>query len=114
MNKVFYILILLTAFYASYALAKNYEVPPSETTSLYVPYISDEAMEKCVILYNETKWLGEEIQSTHVDKYNHTAVDAYNQKLSRYENMINTFNRDCAEKQSESAYKAALELSKKQ
>ncbi len=35
------------------AVAKVYEVPPSSATSRNVPWISDEAMEDCVKLYNE-------------------------------------------------------------
>ncbi len=95
------------------ASAKTYEVPPSSSTSTHVPYISDQAMEACVKLYNEGEWLGDEIRSTQVDSYSRTSVDAYNNKVNRHSNMINAFNRDCAGKQSESAYKAAQKLNSK-
>ena len=113
MKNLLSILILLTVFIAGHVVARNYEVPPSVTTSLSTPYISDEAMEKCVILYNETKWLEEEISGIQVDRYSQASVDAYNEKSSRFNKMTDLFNRDCAGKQSESAYRAALELNKK-
>ena len=67
-------------------------------------------MERCVVLWNEAKWLGDEIDSTQVDQYSQASVDAYNEKVTDHTRMTNTFNRDCAGKQSESAYKAAQEL----
>ncbi len=69
-------------------------------------------MEQCVILYNEVKWLGEELQKTTVDQYSQASVDTYNNKVSKHSEMTNRFNSDCAGKQSESAYRAAQELNK--
>lgn len=113
----FFVLTLNTIFLSiiavSSVLAQTYEVPPSDRTSSSTPYISDEAMERCVVLYNEAKWLAEEIENTQVDQYSQTSVDAYNKKITGHASMIDAFNRDCAGKQSESAYKAAQELNKK-
>jgi hypothetical protein len=92
------------------AAQQQYEVPPSNSTTSDVPYISDEAMKQCVVLYNEAKWLDEEINSTQVDQHSQESVDAYNDKVSRHTSMIDAFNRDCAGKQSESAWRAAQEL----
>ena len=100
---------ILTAL-ASSALAQQYEVPPSDSTTSDVPYISDEAMKECVRLYNEAKWLSEEITATQVDEYSQESVDAYNEKVTRHDSMTDTFNRDCAGRQSESAWRAAQEL----
>jgi len=112
MKKTICVIVLSVVFAANYSAAKKYEVPPSVSTSTHVPYIPDEAMEECVVLYNETKWLGDEISATQVDRYSQAAVNAYNERLSRFNRMTDFFNRDCAGKQSESAYKAALELNK--
>jgi len=94
----------------SSVLAQTYETPPSSMTYSHVPYISDEAMEQCVILYNKAKWLGQEIDNASVDQYSQESVDSYNTKITQYSNMLNVFNRDCAGKQSESAYRAAQKL----
>ncbi len=92
--------------------AKVYEVPPSSTTSSSVPWISDAAMEKCIILYNDAKGLKTEMTGIYVDRYSQTSVNTYNSKVNRHSQMINQFNRDCAGKQSESAYKAAQKLNR--
>lgn len=113
MKKLLFIFVLFAFLNAGNSFAQNYEIPPSDTTYSNVPYISDEAMEKCVILYNQAKWLAEEINATQVDRYSQVSVDAYNQKISRHSQMTTAFNRDCAGKQSESAYRAAQELNKK-
>lgn len=97
----------------SNAFGQKYEVPPSDVTSSYVPYISDSAMEQCVILYNKAKWLSDEIEKMQVDNYSQASVDAYNKEVSTHTSMLVTFNKDCAGKQSESAYKAAQQLNKK-
>ncbi len=89
-----------------------YEVPPSSTTSTSVPWISDQAMEVCVILYNEGKWLDKKINQTQVDRYSQSSIDAYNSKVNQHSQMINKFNQDCAGKQSKSAYEAAQKLNK--
>jgi len=90
-----------------------YEAPPSSSTTLNIPYISDEAMIECVKLYNEAKWLNEDIKTTIVNEYSQQSIDAYNKKITHHFNMTQKFNRDCAGRQSESAYKAAKELNKK-
>ena len=102
--------LVLAALASVSAVAQQYEVPPSDSTTSSVPYISDDAMKECVRLYNEAKWLSEEIDSIQVDQYSEASVNAYNEKVSRHASMTESFNRDCAGKQSESAYKAAQEL----
>lgn len=109
--NIVFLSIVNTAY--SFAQTQTYEVPPSDKTSLSVPYISDAAMEQCVVLWNKAKWLSEEIESTQVDQYSQTSVDAYNKKINRHASMIDAFNRNCAGKQSESAYKAAKELNER-
>ena len=98
---------------ASSALGQTYEVPPSTISSSSVPYISDYAMEQCVILYNKAKWRAKEIERTQVNQYSQASVDAYNNKVSSHARMLSIFNSDCAGKQSESAYRAAQELNKR-
>lgn len=107
--------ILLSIFIlcAQNAIAKEYTVPPTSSTRGHVPYISDQAMEACIKLYNEAKWLDEAISRTYVNQYSQTSVDTYNNKVSRHSQMINDFNRNCAGKQSESAYRAAQKLNNK-
>jgi hypothetical protein len=97
---------------ASGAFGQTYEVPPSGSTSSSVPYISDYAMEQCVVLYYKAKWLNEELEKTQVNQYSQASVDAYNNKVTSHATMLSTFNSDCAGKQSESAYKATQELNK--
>jgi hypothetical protein len=110
MSKLLCAFMLLTIITISDALAE-YEVPPSSaTSSTNVPYISDEAMKQCVLLYNQAKWLSNEIGDTRVNRYSQASIDAYNGEITRHRNMLDSFNRDCAGKQSESAYKAAQEL----
>ena len=52
----------------------------------------------------------DEIDQIQVNQYNQLSVDNYNSKVSRHSKMINSFNKDCAGKQSESAYRAAKKL----
>jgi hypothetical protein len=115
MKKTNYLLIALLAIImgAQSVSAKVYEVPPSSATSSSVPVISDYAMEQCVILYNDAKDLKREMTSMYVDRYSQTSVNTYNNKVNRHSQMINQFNRDCAGKQSESAYRAAQKLNQK-
>ena len=101
---------LIMATSPNLTIAANYEVPPSTSTSGNVPYISDHAMEQCVKLYNNSKWLNEEISGIAVDRYSQKSVDRYNNKLQQYTDMVASFNQSCAGKQSESAYKAAQKL----
>ena len=102
--------IILLMILIQGAFAYEYKVPPSSTTHGHVPYISDEAMEQCVILYNQAEQLQYEISSTQVDNYSQYSVDNYNDKVRKHSHMINEFNQNCAGKQSESAYKAAQKL----
>ena len=95
------------------AQERSYEAPPSKSTFGSVPTISDAAMEQCVKLYNDGKWLLEELKNAKVDRYSQAAVDAYNAKVVKHGAMVDRFNRDCAGKQSESAARAARELNKK-
>ena len=107
MNKILFLSAILVS---QCVFAQRYEVPPTSSTSSRTPVISDAAMEQCVKLYNQAKWLAEEIDRTHVDNYNHAAVNSYNNKISSHSQMTNRFNRDCSGKQSRSAYEAAKKL----
>ncbi len=114
MKKIIYIPIFLAAILGTQnAVANVYKVPPSSTTRGSVPWISDQAMEACVKLYNEAEWLNGEMSSTYIDRYSQASVDSYNNKVSQHTQMINNFNRNCAGKQSESAYNAAQKLNNK-
>lgn len=110
----FIALAFFAVFFASGTSAQEqsqeYEVPPSSSTYSDVPTISDEAMKSCVRLYNEAKWLADEIENTEVDQYSRKSVNAYNQKVDRHSGMIDRFNQECAGKQSEAAARAAQEL----
>lgn len=108
------LLLIACAFVTAGVTGKEYEIPPSTTTSANVPYISDAAMEQCVKLYNEAKWLAETIQKSTVDQYSQASVDSYNAKVSQHSEMIDYFNNNCAGKQSESAYRAAQKLNQQQ
>lgn len=131
MKKIFIMVMLMLMPCVGWGAEENttvfyYEVPPSETTYSSVPYISDEAMEQCVILYNKAERLKDTLSSinikqTDVDQYSQESVDRYNRQVSDYNTkvtelslMTDSFNRNCAEKQSESAYKATQKLNKEQ
>lgn len=103
-------LFAVLAFTSPAAFAATYEVPPSSSTSSSVPVISDAAMEQCVKLYNETKWLAESLSASGVNTYDQTSVNAYNAKVQKHSDMIRSFNANCAGKQSRSAYEAAQKL----
>lgn len=107
------VFLLLLTFTSSAAFSRNYEVPPTSTTSGSVPWISDAAMELCVKQYNEAKWLAEEIDQIEVNQYSQSSVDFYNSKVTEHSQMTDHFNANCAGKQSESAYKAAQALNQK-
>jgi hypothetical protein len=112
MKKITYVTVMISAMILSTqsAIAQIYEVPPSSTTFSSVPWISDEAMESCVKLYNEGKWLGDKINRMQVDQYSQSSVSAYNNKVSKHSKLTNQFNQNCAGKQSKSAYEAAQKL----
>lgn len=90
--------------------AREYVAPPTKSTHGSTPVISDEAMEKCVKIYNEAEWLGEKLNNTHVNQYDSASVDNYNKKVNEHSQMTNYFNQNCAGKQSYSAWKAAQKL----
>lgn len=92
--------------------ARQYVEPPSSATSSSAPVISDEAMEACVALYNEAEWLYKEIGNTYMNQYSQESVNVYNANVNQHSSMTNRFNKDCAGKQSYSAWKAAQKLNK--
>lgn len=104
---------ILPLLFANSVFGQTYEVPPTSSSRSYVPYISDRAMEQCIVLYNKAKWLSNELKNTQVDQYSRASVDAYNNNVTLHARMTSNFNSDCAGKQSESAYKAAQELNKR-
>lgn len=108
--KSLFVLLLFPSAMTTIALAQVYEVPPSTTTRTHVPVISDYAMEQCVKLYNEAKWLNQSIERMYVDQYSQSSVNSYNSAVERHSRMISQFNQECAGKQSKSAYEAAQKL----
>lgn len=122
LNSHKYYLLVLQAFLLGQLLSFPvhaqqqfiYEVPPSSQTRAHVPWIPDEDMENCVILYNEAKWLSERIRSTYVNRYNREEVNSYNAMVTKHKSMIDFFNSNCAGKQSKSAYEAAQRLNEQQ
>lgn len=108
-------IIFLSIFMVSPTLtAQNYVIPPTSSTRNYVPVISDEKMEQCVKIYNEAEWLFEKINKTQVDSYSQQSVDNYNAMVRKHSAMNNTFNAECAGKQSHSACEAARKLNMEQ
>ncbi|WP_216636832.1 hypothetical protein [Endozoicomonas ascidiicola] len=89
-------------------------MPPTSSTMGYVPVISDEKMEQCVKLYNQSKQLSQKLRYTHVDNYSQKSVDDYNYMVNQQSRMTNKFNAECAGKQSRSACKAVQKLNKEQ
>jgi len=107
-------MILGILFLSSLIYGRTYEIPPTSSTRGSVPVISDEKMEECVKLYNESKWLGDEINSMYVNQYDSNSVNEYNNKIRKQQFMTRKFNAECAGKQSYSAWKAAQKLNKGQ
>ena len=107
------ILFLICTLIVANASARDYVVPPSETTYTSVPVISDAEMEQCIILYNEAEWLRDEIDKIVVDQYSERSVASYNNKVATLNRMNSSFNSKCAGKQSQSAYEAAQRLNDK-
>jgi len=103
-------LIICLVLCVSSSIAGTYEVPPSDSTSASVSVISDEAMEQCVKIYNEAKWLAQELNNTRINEYDAASVNTYNAKVQNHSLMTKKFNANCAGKQSASAYKAAQKL----
>ncbi len=104
-------ILLILSISFTQMFSQKYEVPPDIRGNGIV--ISDAAMEECVKLYNETKWLNEEIDRTVVDQYNSYSVNEYNDKVNKANMMSKRFNRDCAGRQSQSAYEAAQKLNRR-
>ncbi|WP_394165519.1 hypothetical protein [Neptunomonas phycophila] len=109
--------ILCCLIFPSISLAETgqrFVAPPTSTTTSYVPTISDEAMEECVKIYNEAKWIGEKLDVTVVDNYSKESVNAYNKMVAQHQQRQNRFNSQCAGKRSYSACKAAQKLNQEQ
>lgn len=111
-------LCMLTALFLPFSViasdTKRYVIPPTSSTTADVPTISDEAMEKCIKIYNEAKWISEKLNRTSVDSYNEKSVKSYNKMVSQHRKKQDTFNHQCAGKQSYSACKAAQKLNQEQ
>lgn len=82
---------------------RPYMMPPSHSTYGSAMVISDEDMKKCVELYNQAKWLQEELEKMPVNMYSESSVNAYNEKAKKGNALVSQFNRLCAGRQSESA-----------
>ena len=104
------VIVITMSFTSTALVAAEYKVPPTKTTHSSVPYISDKAMKKCVVLYNHAEWLKDELNTMNVDQYSQKSIDNYNNKVNRHTTMTQKFNRNCAGKQSYSAWKVAQEL----
>ena len=96
------------------AYASDYVVPPTSSTRTHVPVISDAAMEACVKLYNEAKWLSDKLERMNVNSYSQESINSYNNQVDQHSQMLNRFNKDCAGKQSRSAHEAAKRLNANQ
>lgn len=111
------LLILTTLFLPFSVIAdgtQRYVIPPTSSTTDDVPTISDEAMERCIKIYNEAKWISERLDRAVVDTYNEKSVDSYNKMVSQHSIKQDTFNHQCAGKESYSACRAAQKLNKEQ
>lgn len=104
----FLFIFITSDIYAS----RVYVEPPSDPTFSHVPVISDEQMELCVKVYNESTWLSEELNYSHVNVYSEREVNEYNRKANDVNSMNEWFNRNCAGKQSRSACEAAQKLNR--
>ncbi|VEG12525.1 hypothetical protein [Moraxella cuniculi] len=56
-------------FISTTVFAQSYKIPPTSSTSGYVPVISDKLMEQCVKVYNEAEWLKQDLKQTSVNQY---------------------------------------------
>ena len=114
MNKLLFICILSTTISTAGVLAeteKKYETPPSHSAGFRSgTSISDEETKKCIILYNEARWLKDKIENTQVDRSIQAEVDSYNEKIINHREMINSFNSNCAGKNPQSERQATQEL----
>lgn len=107
-------IILVISFITSLLYSRTYEVPPTSSTKAGVPIISDKKMEECVKLYNQAKWLNEELNEMYVNQYESNSVNNYNNKIKEQKKITQKFNAECAGKQSYSAWKATQKLNKGQ
>lgn len=105
-NTVVIILSCLPCFLS----AQIYQVPPTFSSSSYGQTISDEKMEECIVLYNEAKWLVNQLDSIKVNTSIEEDVNSYNLQVEKHRRMTLKFNDECAGKQSLSACKAAQKL----
>lgn len=112
--KLTIVLCLCLPFISLAEDTQRFVAPPTSTTTSHVPTISDEAMEECVKIYNEAKWIGEKIDTTVVDNYSQDSVSAYNKMVTQHQQRQNKFNAQCAGKRSYSACKAAQKLNQEQ
>ncbi|WP_305417400.1 hypothetical protein [Photobacterium leiognathi] len=96
MYKIFIMLIILSS--SSAYSEENYQIPPSSSTRSSVPVISDAKMEQCVKLYNEAKWLFDDIGRMNVDRYSQESVDHYNREVQKHRLLTDKFNSGCAGK----------------
>lgn len=111
MTKLIGILIVLVGIGHANEV-EYYIVPPTSSgysTSMH-DVISDEAMKQCVKLYNEALVIEKKLKSMVVDQYSEISVNTYNAEVMTHKNMISSFNRQCAGKQSQSAYEQAQKL----
>ena len=109
--RAFVFTMLVSVVVSAYAQTA-YEMPPSSSTRGHVPVISDAMMEKCVKVYNEAKWLQNELRSSSVDQFSQSSVDNYNKKVNKLNQMTQWFNQECAGKQSRSACEATQKLNR--
>ncbi|MCQ9122049.1 stress protein, tellurium resistance protein TerZ [Rodentibacter pneumotropicus] len=93
--------------------AQQYVMPPTSSTSGYVPVISDELMKQCVEIYNKADWLDKALNKTYLNQYSSYDIAEYNRKVNQVNQWTNWFNQHCAGKQSHSACQAAQELNRK-
>lgn len=103
---------LLFFLLASWLFAEvdRYRVPPTSTTTGYVPVISDEMMKKCVEVYNDAQDLDRSLSISYVNQYSSKEVNAYNAKVRQANQLNDWYNRNCAGKWSKSACEQAKKL----
>lgn len=113
-NKLLISLCLMTILTGNCLSDQVYTTPPSARSYGHVPVISDEMMQKCVEVYNQAKWLKDELSAKQYSLNSNEAVQDYNNKVNEVNSLSNWFNQNCAGKQSRSACEAANKLNKQQ
>lgn len=111
-NKFFISLCLMTALTGNCLSDQVFTVPPSDSSYRYAPVISDEMMQKCVEVYNQTKWLKDELSAKQYNLNSNKAVKDFNKKVDEVNSLSSWFNQNCAGKQSKSACEATNKLNK--